>query len=272
MAIPLNTLLDALERIAPQNEAEDWDNVGLLIEPIPRGEAQSIQRILCTIDFGEDILAEAQQKQADLVLSYHPPIFSGIKRLTRKSTTERLIIDTLRASIFVYSPHTALDAAPGGVNDWLAQAIGEGQRLPIQPSKHPERPQFGLGRRIQLSEPSPLPVFIDRIKTHLGLPHIRVAASPAHAQGALIHSAAVCAGAGGALFAKMSGTDLYLTGEMRHHDIREKIAAGASVILCDHTNTERGFLPVLAKQLIQLTEGQAEIIVSELDRDPLTIT
>ncbi len=271
MAIPLNQLLDIFETIAPQNEAEDWDNIGLLLEPTPRAQAQSIQRILCTIDFGEDILAEALRLQADLVLSYHPPIFSGLKRLTRKSPGERLVIDALRASIFVYSPHTALDAAPGGVNDWLAEAIGPGLRAPIQPSRNPERPAFGMGRRIELSQPCPLNTLISRVKTHLSLPFVRVASSEQHAKGALIQKAAVCAGAGGALFAKTWGADLYLTGEMRHHDIREKVAAGASVILCDHSNTERGYLNVLAGKLKEMTEGKAEVLLSSLDRDPLSI-
>lgn len=271
MPAELNSLLDIFETIAPQNEAEDWDNVGLLIEPIARGQAPAISRILCTIDLSEDILAEAQRLNAELIISYHPPIFSGLKRLTRNSVTERLVIDTLRASIFVYSPHTALDAAPGGVNDWLADALGPNTRVPIQPSRNPERPAFGMGRRLELHEPASLETLISRIKKHLSLQHVRVAPSEAHGQGAPISRAAVCAGAGGALFAKMSGAELYLTGEMRHHDIRDKIAAGASVILCDHTNTERGYLNVLAGKLKEMTSNGVEVFVSSLDRDPLSV-
>jgi putative NIF3 family GTP cyclohydrolase 1 type 2 len=80
----------------------------------------------------------------------------------------------------------------------------------------------------------------------------------------------VCAGAGGSLFAPLFGPDLFLTGEMRHHDVRAKVEAGASVILCDHTNTERGYLPALARRVGALCPDVVVAISSE-DRDPLVV-
>ena len=118
----------------------------------------------------------------------------------------------------------------------------------------------------------PLSVAVDRIKDHLGLTHVRVAASPRHAEpGAMIREVAVCPGAGGSLFADLRGPDLFLTGEMRHHDVLAKVASGASVVVCDHTNTERGFMPRFASRLKAQLGNGARVLVSTVDRDPLEI-
>ncbi len=106
---------------------------------------------------------------------------------------------------------------------------------------------------------------MERIKGHLGLRHVRVASG----LGGAVQSVAVCPGAGGSLFAADWRADLYLTGEMRHHDVLAKVARGHAVILTDHTNTERGYLPVLAKRLA--AESGLEVSVSEVDAEPLVV-
>jgi putative NIF3 family GTP cyclohydrolase 1 type 2 len=98
---------------------------------------------------------------------------------------------------------------------------------------------------------------------------LRVATSGTHAAGTPIQRVAVCAGAGGSLFEKVHGVDLFVTGEMRHHDVLAKLASGSSVILSEHTHTERGYLPEFARRLQELAEGQLQVLVSTHDADPL---
>ncbi|MBK8996814.1 MAG: Nif3-like dinuclear metal center hexameric protein [Myxococcales bacterium] len=267
MSTPLWQIIPVLEALAPLRYAEEWDNVGLLIEP--RREEHPVNRVLLTIDLGEDVLDEAAERGAELIVAYHPPIFSGVKRLTRASAAERVVVEALRAGIAVYSPHTALDASPGGVNDWLADALGPGEREPLAPASDGS-PGTGMGRSVTLKAPLTLDAIVARVKDHLGLTHVRVASSPRHDAGGTIARVAVCAGAGGALFAPLAGPELYLTGEMRHHDVRAKVSAGASVILCDHTNTERGFLPSFARRLAERVPS-IDVTVSARDRDPLRV-
>lgn len=267
MSTPLSQIIPVLEALAPLRYAEEWDNVGLLIEP--RREEHPVNRVLLTIDLGEDVLEEAAERGAELIIAYHPPIFAGVKRLTRASAGERVIVEALRAGIAVYSPHTALDAAPGGVNDWLADALGPGARVPLAPATDGS-PGTGMGRSITLKAPLTLDAIVARVKNHLGLTHVRVASAARHDGGSAIARVAVCAGAGGALFAPLVEPELYLTGEMRHHDVRAKVAAGASVILCDHTNTERGFLPSFAHRLAERVPS-IDVTVSARDRDPLRV-
>ncbi|HVY27192.1 MAG TPA: Nif3-like dinuclear metal center hexameric protein [Polyangiaceae bacterium] len=264
----MSDVLQCLEDFAPLRFAEPWDNVGLLVEPLPLASAPNVERALLTIDLSDAVVAEARELGAELVIAYHPPIFSGLKRLRSSQPGERVVLACARLGISVFSPHTALDAAPDGVNAWLLDAFAAGLRAPCV--SHPLDVRFGQGRSVALEAPLTLADAVARVKQHLGLSQVRVSAAPAHVQGATIRRIAVCAGAGGAVFEKLSGYDLYVTGEMRHHDVRERAASGASVILCEHTNTERGFLRVLAARLAAALPG-VRFEVSSCDRDPLSI-
>ncbi len=270
MVASVSEVLDALQRLAPLSFAEAWDNVGLLVEPTPVAAAR-VSSALLTIDVDADVLSEAEKLGAQLLIAYHPPIFQGLKRLRHSAPGERAVLRAVASGLFVFSPHTALDAAPGGVNDWLLDAFGGAElvRAPCVP--HPLDARFGAGRGARLAEPLRLEDAVARLKAQLGLPQLRVAAAPEHASGrALIRSVAVCAGAGGSVFEKLSGFDLFVTGEMRHHDVRARVQSGSSVVLSEHTHTERGYLRLLAERLTQETAGAVSFHVSSCDRDPLS--
>jgi dinuclear metal center YbgI/SA1388 family protein len=267
---PLSDVLTTLQRLAPLAFAEPWDNVGLLLEPVPVVQAAPVGCALLTIDLSDEVVSEAEELGASLIIAYHPPIFQGLKRLRSSVPGERALLRCAARGTAIFSPHTALDAAPGGVNDWLLDALGPGERGPCLP--HATDARFGQGRFVKLTMPMTLPTAVARIKKHLGLSHLRVAAAAGHADGTRsIHSVAVCAGAGGSVFEKLSGFDLYVTGEMRHQDVRGRVAEGASVVLSEHTHTERGYLQVLSDWLRAGTGGAVSFVVSRCDRDPLSI-
>lgn len=259
----LETLSQALHAIAPLELAEPWDNVGWLL---PGREGREVRRVLLTIDLTDAVLDEAETQRVDAIVAYHPPLFEGKKRLRREIAAERVVLRAIEAGLPVYSPHTALDAAPSALTDWLAGAIGAGEHTPIVPSASVAG--AGAGRLLALTEPTPLSEIVPRVKARLGLPSLRVAASARHQRGAPIERAAVVAGAGGALLTKTTA-DLWLTGELRHHDVLAAVEAGTSVLLAEHTGSERGYLPVLAERLRQESGGALELLVSESDRDPI---
>jgi dinuclear metal center YbgI/SA1388 family protein len=263
MSRTLAELLALLEQIAPLNLAADWDNVGLLVEP-GRASTHNFERLFLCIDLNDEVLAEAVALRADFVVAYHPPIFRGLKRLRASAADERVLVRALEAGIAVYSPHTALDATPNGVNDWLARGVGSGRCTPLVPDA--KRSDAGAGRLLELDTPTPLRDIVSCLKAHLGVDTLRLAERGA-AQ--VVSRAALCAGAGGSLFERVHGVDLFVTGEMRHHDVLEKVRSGSSVILAEHTHTERGFLPELSQRLNSLTNGQIQVLVSARDADPL---
>jgi dinuclear metal center YbgI/SA1388 family protein len=267
---PLTELLAAVEKLAPLSFAEAWDNVGLLLEPTQVDTAPSIAAALLTIDLTDEVVNEAEALGAGLIIAYHPPIFQGLKRLRSSAPGERVLLRCAAHGVAIFSPHTALDAAPGGVNDWLLGAFGSGLRQPCLPDARDVR--FGPGRSLRLEEPITLAQAVSALKAQLGLAQLRVAAADQHAAGERsIRSIAVCAGAGGSLFEKLPSHDLFVTGEMRHHDVRARVLAGSSVVLSEHTHTERGYLPVLAARLTSETGGKVPFHVSRCDRDPLSI-
>lgn len=116
----------AIEKIAALKLAQDWDNVGLLI-----GDAQrNVKNILLTIDVTGDVVAEAKRLKTDLIISYHPVIWDGLKQITADGSTGA-VYNLIKAGIAVFSIHTALDVAIGGVNDGLAEIVGICDAEPI---------------------------------------------------------------------------------------------------------------------------------------------
>ena len=123
-----------------------------------------------------------------------------------------------------------------------------------------------------LSQPLSLSQLVTKVKQHLNLSHIRLA-TPHYSKGEdpQIKTVATCAGSGGGVLSGVKA-DLFLTGEMSHHEVLEASSHGTAVILCEHSNTERGFLQqIYKKQLETELEGQVEIVVAKCDRDPLQI-
>jgi len=108
-----------IEKIAPLKLAQDWDNVGLLIGDGKR----NVKNILLTIDVTGEVVAEAKRLKTDLIISYHPIIWDGLKQVTGEGPSG-VVYDLIRSGISVYSIHTALDSAIGGVNDGLAEIVG----------------------------------------------------------------------------------------------------------------------------------------------------
>eukprot|EP00095_Tigriopus_kingsejongensis_P009122 maker-scaffold595_size129005-snap-gene-0.18 protein:Tk09122 transcript:maker-scaffold595_size129005-snap-gene-0.18-mRNA-1 annotation:"gtp cyclohydrolase 1 type 2 nif3l1-like" len=121
-AMELNAWVSRFEAWSSPRWAEKWDNVGLLIEP---SGPHTVRKVMLTNDLTEDVMGEAVESQADLILAYHPPIFAPLKRITQASWKERIVQKCLENRIALYSPHTAFDAMAGGVADWLLDPIGK---------------------------------------------------------------------------------------------------------------------------------------------------
>ncbi|MCA8951237.1 MAG: Nif3-like dinuclear metal center hexameric protein [Planctomycetes bacterium] len=257
----LARVLDALEEIAPLELAADWDNVGLLLDP--RGRRHRIERILLTIDLTDDVVAEARFTRSDLVVAYHPAIFQPLRRLGVGDGKQRALLGSVAAGFALYSPHTALDAAPGGIADWLADGVLGGD----EPAGREPCGDGEFGRVVELPRPIPFARFVQRIKQHLGRRQLQVARAPTSKS---VRSAAVAAGAGGSIV-RGESVDVILTGEMSHHDVLAALANGTSVVLAGHTNTERGYLKILRKRLRSALGDDVDIAISKSDRDPIAI-
>jgi dinuclear metal center YbgI/SA1388 family protein len=254
----LNDLLHVLDSIAPLRFAEPWDNVGLLT-----GDPDaSVTRVLLTTDLTHAVADEALSAGCELCVAYHPVLFEPVKRVRSDSVLHRAI----RAGLAVYSPHTALDVAPGGTNDMLADALGLGERAPLHLTFPAEG--RGVGRVGTLPAKVARAELIERVKRELGLGAVLVAGP----RGGEVTRAAVCAGAGRGLLDDVirQKAELYLTGELPHHDALRAAAAGVTVVCTLHSNSERAALGRLEGRIEAGAPG-IEVRISEADRDPFTI-
>jgi dinuclear metal center YbgI/SA1388 family protein len=255
--VKLREFVQAAERLVPSSLAESWDNVGLLV-----GDPdQRVHRALLAVDLTASVVAEARANQCDLWLTYHPPIFQGLKRVTAGS----LIYEALRQGVAIYAFHTALDVVSGGTNDLLADALGLLDRAPLRllPNAPPGDAR-GMGR-VGHVHPIARTALMDQVKNALGLSGMLVSGP----LDGVVRRAACCAGSCGDLLdeALRRNIDVYLTGELRHHDALKAASAAVTVMCTLHSNSER---PVMAHLAAQLKEAlpALECVVSTQDADP----
>lgn len=120
MSVKLKEIIKVIESIAPKHLAENWDNVGLQIGSYQ----QSVGRVLLTLDVTPEVINEAINKKADLIIAHHPFIFKGLKTLSTDSEKGRSITNLIKNDIALYVAHTNLDKAEVGLNDFLAARLG----------------------------------------------------------------------------------------------------------------------------------------------------
>jgi dinuclear metal center YbgI/SA1388 family protein len=117
-----------LEAFAPTRTAAEWDNVGLLL-----GEASdSVDRVLTCLTVTPNVVAEAVRERVQLIVTHHPILFRGAKKLSSETSEGRLLLPLMKVGIAVYSPHTAFDNCRNGINDSIAQQLGLSNIVPLR--------------------------------------------------------------------------------------------------------------------------------------------
>lgn len=342
---PLHDIVKMLTEYAPLSLAESWDNVGLLIEPFTK---RDVKRIMLTNDLAAPVMEECIGKEVDMIISYHPPIFSPLKKLCLKTWTDKVIQCCLENKIAVYSPHTTWDSVPGGISDWLASAFDVEESRALQPyyaytpidlvysvvvvvtcvqenlDLFPELGKIGLknlrngvesgnsqevtgsctkedlprvceflksnrdisfevfnrapipdsetgvGRFVTFTEPISIKEAMERVKNHTKVKYCRIAYALNSGPDTLISTAAVVPGSGGKVLMNVKA-DLYVTGEMLHHDVLAAIHNNSSVITTTHSDSERGFLKEFAEYFQKKLDNKVEVLISEKDKDPIQL-
>ena len=128
----IQDIIKEIEEFAPLNYAEDFDNVGLLVGD----KTAVVTGALITLDTLEATVDEAISKNCNLIVSFHPIIFSGLKKITGKNYVERVVLKAIKNDIAIYAIHTALDNQYKGVNDMICEKIGLINREILIPKKN----------------------------------------------------------------------------------------------------------------------------------------
>lgn len=117
--VTVSDIVKEIDRLAPPDLAESWDPIGLSFGEMK----QTVKKVLISLDVDKNTLSEAKEKGIDMIVTHHPAIFKRQKTLNGEDARRREYIDLIKSDIAVYSAHTNLDAADGGMNDWLADSL-----------------------------------------------------------------------------------------------------------------------------------------------------
>lgn len=208
----LKEITGAIEKVAPLSIQDSFDNSGLQVG-VPE---QEIKSVLICLDVTEEVVAEAERLGCQLILSHHPLLFHPLKTVSNSTYQQRCTVRAIKAGIAIYSAHTSLDNARGGVNYKIADVIGM-DGLSWLSAK--EGCDAGSGVIGDLRSPMTDNDFLLMLKDRFGV----AALCHSGTSGKEISKVAVCGGAGAFLLSEAisKGADCFVCGEFHYHDYFE---------------------------------------------------
>ncbi|MCL2827596.1 MAG: Nif3-like dinuclear metal center hexameric protein [Oscillospiraceae bacterium] len=233
-----------LNRIAPVEMKMEVDNVGHLVG---RGD-QRVRRVLIALDITDDVIDEAIDLGAELIVAHHPVILAPLTRVTDEDLTGQRLLKMIRHDIGAICMHTNLDSVAGGVNDVLAAKLGLTETTVLKPmGADAQGMPYGFGRIGQLSSALSMAEFLRQVSAVLGTKGIRY-----HDAGVPVRRVAVMGGSGGSVFqqAANSGCDTFVSADLKHNIFLDARDLGINLIDGDHYATEDIISPVLETGLL----------------------
>ena len=230
-------ILNFIEEIAPPYMKMDWDNCGLLCGR----KDKEVHKILVALDPFRNVIDEAIDLCADLIVTHHPLIFrTPLMAVNEDTETGRLVLELMEHGIAAINAHTNLDLAPGGVNDVLAQTLGLQNIQIINPIEN-----YGLLRCGTIAE-QPLSTFLTTVKKNLHCEGLRYVDT-----GKPVRKVAV---GGGSCADEMhealeAGCDTFVTADVKYNQFRTAFELGLNLIDAGHFHTENPTMPILAEKL-----------------------
>lgn len=254
-------LIDRFESFAPKTIAFTNDPVGLQIGNVNN----DIKRVLVTLDVRPEVVDEAIKQNCDMIFSHHPLIFRPIKNLDLSNPQNQMYAKLIQNSILVYSAHTNLDVAKGGMNDWLTEAMGLNHVQTVYSNHY----DTNIGRIGVLPTPVTVEEFAKTLKKTFNLDGLRLVTSDNEA---MVKNVAVVGGDGGKFYPEMlkAGADVFVTGDVYYHTGHDMLADGINVVDVGH-NVEKICIPKLASLFNEWktnNDWEVEIIESTVNTNP----
>jgi dinuclear metal center YbgI/SA1388 family protein len=255
-------ITDYIEELSPLAYAEDFDNVGLLV-----GNYQTeVTGVLVTLDTLEDTIDEAIASNCNLIVSFHPIIFSGLKKLNGNTYVERVVLKAIKNDIAIYAIHTALDNIEKGVSGKICDVLGlKNTRILIPKSNIDTKETIGMGMIGDLPKEMTETDFLLFVKSTMKTDCIR------HSEiiGKSIKKVAVLGGSGSFAIGNAIAckADAYISADFKYHDF---FKAEKQIFLADvgHYESEQFTKNLLVEYLTKKITNFA-IILSEKSTNPI---
>lgn len=253
-------IIRMLEELAPESLACDWDNPGLLAG---RSDKE-VKTIFLAVDATDSVLEQAEHVGADLLITHHPLIFKALKKVNDQDFISRRILRMIQKDMSYYAMHTNFDAAPGCMADLAGTMLGLSDTAVLEPMGLTEGGvPYGIGICGSFEKKMTLLETAEHVKDAFGIPHVSVFGEPAGER--RIQKAAVCPGAGGSTLkeALKSGADVYITGDISHHEGIDAVAEGMAVIDAGHYGIEHIFVGFMKAYLTEKLGDKVRIEMAE---------
>lgn len=263
----IRQITSALEEFAPLALQDGYDNAGLQIGLAK--DADATGALLC-LDVTESVVDEAVEKGCNLIVSHHPLLFRPLKSISGRDYIERTIIKAIKNDIAVYSAHTNLDSAFGGVNYKMAEKLGLANLQWLKSkgeyfSEGGETRTAGEGLIGELPEALSCEAFQQKVKEVFGVEALRVNKADCSS----VKRVALCGGSGAFLIADAvkSGADAFITGEIGYHRF---FGFESDIMLLElgHFESEQYTLEVLY-DVIRRKNPHLPIFMTEMKTNPI---
>lgn len=254
-------IMQCLEDLWPVTFAEHWDNVGLLVG---RKEKQ-VQSIMLCVDVTEHVIKEAIAAKVDMIISHHPAIFAGMKRITDDTILGSKMLDLIRNDICVYAMHTNFDVM--GMADAASERLGLLDTKVLQITYEDDIATEGIGRVGKLKSAMSLEELAGFTKEAFDVSSVKVFGDPAR----VLVDVAICPGAGKSLTEDVlrAGVDVYITGDIDHHTGIDLMEAGVCVIDAGHYGIEKLFVPYMRDYFRKMLPDL--YVIEALEEEPFWI-
>lgn len=252
-------IIKILDGLAPQEYACEWDNVGLLCGSIDK----EIKSIYIALDATDEVIEEAAAMGADLLLTHHPLIFSGLKRVTSDDCTGRRIMRLIQSDMAYYAMHTNFDVCV--MADLAAEQMGLSDTAVLEETGVRDGSTCGIGVVGKLPEHKGrsgdrmntmrLADCAELVKKSFAVEHVKVFGNPE----STVCRAALCPGSGSSVISKAIklGADVLITGDIGHHGGIDAAADGLSIIDAGHYGLEHIFVSYMADYCKEHMSGLA---------------
>lgn len=250
-----------LDKIAPFDTQEDFDNAGFLVG---RGDRE-VTKVLVALDITGEVVEEAARLRAELIVAHHPVIFNPVKSVTDETLVGKVLLDLAENKIAAICAHTNLDAAHGGVNGCLARVLelSEIGQLCQAGTDEQGRP-YGIGRVGTVHRPGlSAGEYAAFVKEKLNSACVRFADG-----GKPVQKVAVGGGACGSMVEDVlaQGCDTFVTADLKYNQFLDAKALGLNLLDAGHFPTENVVCTPLAARLAKAFP-EVEVRLSEVHRE-----
>lgn len=260
MDLKVNDIILEMEKLAPIFLKEDFDNVGLMVG----SKDKEVKKVLLALDCTKEVIEEAKEEGVDLIITHHPLIFRKPNRIVKEDLQGFKIIELIKNDISLYSSHTNLDSAKGGINEEIVRVLGFEEGKIIESSRVRGFEDSGLGRVVYLEEEIQVGDLINRLKDRLGINNLRAVIGKEK-----VKNIAIINGSGQDFFGKAIslGADCIITGDTSYHFASDYKEMGITILDPGHFPSE---WIVFLKVMNKIEEKFKDVIFihSKCSKDP----